>query len=243
MPATGNALVASFGLDLNPLKRDFAQAAQIAQTGSAQVASALRQSMQQASQASPMNWGGLAQQRYSAFLATTPRPRTAADFMPAPAGKYPSPASQEEGGGGFGGLPGGLRTIGLFTALYRLESAYGTAVEKAKKLRAENDAIFSPIGGGTAAEDFWKWARQYQQTRFSVEWEANEFGGRLLVPIDSLRSDFDKFVSGAQGMFPQWWTNVDLRAALTHQLAPTYGANPSVIGLRLDREELWPNPE
>ncbi len=89
-------------------------------------------------------------------------------------------------------------------------------------------------------EDYWRWTRQYQETCYGLEWEAKEFGGRLLVPIDSLKSKFDKFVSGVQEAFPQWWTNPALREALTQQLGEIYAVNPSVIAFRLDREDLWP---
>ena len=89
-------------------------------------------------------------------------------------------------------------------------------------------------------EDFWKWTRTYKQTRHGLEWEANEFGGRLLVPIESLKTQFDKFVAGAKPTFPQWWTNADLRDALARQLGNVYAVNQSVIALRLDREDLWP---
>ncbi len=89
-------------------------------------------------------------------------------------------------------------------------------------------------------EDFWRWTRQYQETCYGLEWEAKEFGGRLLVPIESLKSKFDKFVSGVEKEFPEWLANPALREALTKQLGETYAVSPSVIAIRLDREDLWP---
>lgn len=84
--------------------------------------------------------------------------------------------------------------------------------------------------------------RRYKQDRFDLEWEANEFGGRLLVPPDRLRADFDTFVKRISGQFPRWWTNASLRDALADQLGEDYGVHREVILCRLDREELWQMP-
>jgi Zn-dependent peptidase ImmA (M78 family) len=75
----------------------------------------------------------------------------------------------------------------------------------------------------------------------ALEWEANEFGGRLLVPMDHLKADFDLFVSGVQKEHPSWWTNLTLREVLTKQLCEKYAVHESVISCRLDKEELWPS--
>jgi Zn-dependent peptidase ImmA (M78 family) len=101
------------------------------------------------------------------------------------------------------------------------------------------------LAGGlqfNSLEDFWNWMRRYNQSRPSLEWEANEFGGRLLIPIDHLKADFDAFVAGIQTQFPSWWMNANLREALCSQLGETYGVHKDVISCRLDREELWPTP-
>lgn len=78
-------------------------------------------------------------------------------------------------------------------------------------------------------EDYWAWMRRYNESRYGLEWEANEFAGRLLIPPERLKTDFDAFVLGA-------------REALGSQLGETYGVHKDVISCRLDREELWPNP-
>lgn len=90
-------------------------------------------------------------------------------------------------------------------------------------------------------EDFWKFSRLYSKSKYGLEWEANEFAGRLIVPIDRLKVDFDKFAAGVKGEFPSWWSSMDLRAALTDQLSTTYQVSKDVISCRLDREELWPS--
>jgi Zn-dependent peptidase ImmA (M78 family) len=94
----------------------------------------------------------------------------------------------------------------------------------------------------TSLQVFRNWTQRCQQSRFSLEWEANEFGGRLLVPIDRLKKDFDTFVTQIQDQFPAWWTNSDLRSALADQLGEDYGVHKDVVSCRLDREELWPSP-
>jgi Zn-dependent peptidase ImmA (M78 family) len=91
-------------------------------------------------------------------------------------------------------------------------------------------------------EDYWAWMRRYNESRYGLEWEANEFAGRLLIPPERLSADFDSFVLGVCKSFPAWWTNSNLREALCSQLGESYGVHKDVISCRLDREELWPNP-
>jgi len=91
-------------------------------------------------------------------------------------------------------------------------------------------------------EDFRHWTRQYEESRYMLEWEANEFAGRLLVPVERLKLDFDKFTSEVQDRFPAWWTNTNLRDALATKLAEEYGVHKDVIACRFDREDFWPTP-
>ena len=91
-------------------------------------------------------------------------------------------------------------------------------------------------------DDFRNWTRQYQASRYTLEWEANEFAGRLLAPVERLKADFDAFVGQIEKQFPTWWANRNLREALTDQLAQVYGVHKDVIACRLDREEFWPTP-
>jgi Zn-dependent peptidase ImmA (M78 family) len=51
-------------------------------------------------------------------------------------------------------------------------------------------------------EDFRHWTRRYKEARYTLEWEANEFAGRLLVPVERLKTDFDTIVSHIQTQFP-----------------------------------------
>ena len=98
------------------------------------------------------------------------------------------------------------------------------------------DCVFKSI------EDFRKWTRIYNENRFTLEQQANEFGGRLIVPPDRLQADFDDFVNGVSGRFSSWWTSNHLRNAFCEQASEAYGVSADVIQVRLDREELWPSP-
>ena len=91
-------------------------------------------------------------------------------------------------------------------------------------------------------DDFRNWMQQYQASRHNLEWEANEFAGRLLVPVERLKADFDAFVGQIKTQFPTWWANNNLREALAGQLAEVYGVHKDVIACRLDHEEFWPTP-
>jgi Zn-dependent peptidase ImmA (M78 family) len=91
-------------------------------------------------------------------------------------------------------------------------------------------------------DDFRNWMQQYRASRHNLEWEANEFAGRLLVPVERLKADFDAFVGQIKTQFPTWWANNNLREALAGQLAEVYGVHKDVIACRLDREEFWPTP-
>ena len=91
-------------------------------------------------------------------------------------------------------------------------------------------------------EDFWNWMRKYDDNKGLLEWEAIEFAGRLLVPVERLKTDFDAFTKEIKGQFPSWWTNSNLRESLAVKLGEIYGVHKDVISCRLDRENFWPTP-
>lgn len=79
-------------------------------------------------------------------------------------------------------------------------------------------------------------------SRYWLEQEANEFAGRLLVPVERLRELFDQFARQIGGIMPNWLQSEDLRGKFAEQVAPRFGVHAQSILTRLDREGLWPAP-
>jgi Zn-dependent peptidase ImmA (M78 family) len=77
----------------------------------------------------------------------------------------------------------------------------------------------------------------------SAEYQANEFAGRLLVPVEILQDAFLEYARRAETFDPQWRSIPGLRQRAAEQLAPRFGVNWEVISKRLHREGLWPEPE
>jgi Zn-dependent peptidase ImmA (M78 family) len=77
--------------------------------------------------------------------------------------------------------------------------------------------------------------------RYAIEQEANEFAGRLLVPVERLRECFDQFAAKAAAFMPNWQLSEDLRSKFADSIGPKFGVNAQVILARLDREDLWPS--
>jgi hypothetical protein len=78
----------------------------------------------------------------------------------------------------------------------------------------------------------------------SAEYQANEFAGRLLVPIDLLQRDFLNFTNRAESSLgSSWRTMPDVREYVAEQLAPRFGVNRQVIAKRFHKEGLWPESE
>ncbi len=78
--------------------------------------------------------------------------------------------------------------------------------------------------------------------RYWLEQEANEFAGRLLVPVERLREQFDQFARQIAVIMPGWLQSEDLRTKFAEQVAPRFGVHTQSILTRLDREGLWPAP-
>jgi hypothetical protein len=71
------------------------------------------------------------------------------------------------------------------------------------------------------------------------EREANEFAGRLLVPLEKLKMELDAYVEEIRPA-NQWWHFKEyLRANFAKRVAPLFGVHEKVILVRLIREELW----
>lgn len=65
--------------------------------------------------------------------------------------------------------------------------------------------------------DFARWTASYGGRKYSVEQEANEFAGRLLVPETRLASLFDGFAPEAGLLVPNFMQSESLRNAGTRQ--------------------------
>jgi len=89
-------------------------------------------------------------------------------------------------------------------------------------------------------DDFAVWTKGNHGQQYSLEQTANEFAGRLLVPVDRLRSSFDAFGNLAKDVIPHWFTSPDMRHGFAEKLRDQFEVNTQVIEARLDREEIWP---
>ena len=86
--------------------------------------------------------------------------------------------------------------------------------------------------------DFARWSKDYAGKKYTLEQEANEFAGRLLVPENRLNEFFAEFERSAQDIFGD--LSSDLRNPFCERAAQKFGVNAQVIGVRLDREGIWP---
>ncbi len=94
-------------------------------------------------------------------------------------------------------------------------------------------------------ESFEQFARHFKgedPSRYWLEQEANEFAGRLLVPIERLQELFDQFARQIASIVPDWLQSEDLRIKFAEQVAPRFGVHAQSLLTRLDREGLWPAP-
>lgn len=72
--------------------------------------------------------------------------------------------------------------------------------------------------------------------------EANEFAGRLLVLVGRLQSYYDGLVTVLDAQLPNWRSSPSdsIRDVVAGLMAERFGVNHQVIGVRLDREGIWP---
>ena len=88
--------------------------------------------------------------------------------------------------------------------------------------------------------DFARWNENYGGRKYTVEQEANEFAGRLLVPEARLNAAFDEFAPEAEKLLPNFVVSGPLRDKFAEKIAPRFGVNSQVITIRLDRDAIWP---
>ncbi len=87
--------------------------------------------------------------------------------------------------------------------------------------------------------DFARWNEDYGGRKYTVEQEANEFAGRLLVPERRLRDGFDEFAEQAERLIKNFTMNGQLRHQFAESIGPRFGVNAEVIEIRLDRDGIW----
>lgn len=89
--------------------------------------------------------------------------------------------------------------------------------------------------------DFARWLKLYDGRIYTVEQEANEFAGRLLVPVERLRSIYDDLTTKFRQIMPRGAFPPALRDTFCERAAQKFGVNAQVIATRLDREGIWPS--
>ena len=88
--------------------------------------------------------------------------------------------------------------------------------------------------------DFARWNETYGGQKYTIEQEANEFAGRLLVPDARLLACFDEFAPDAEKLLPNFTQSGSLRDKFAEKVAPRFGVNAQVIAVRLERDAIWP---
>lgn len=88
--------------------------------------------------------------------------------------------------------------------------------------------------------NFARWTDSYGGRKYTLEQEANEFAGRLLVPEARLRALFDEFEVAAEKLLPNFSQSAALRDQFSEHVAPRFGVNAQVVAVRLDRDGIWP---
>jgi hypothetical protein len=88
--------------------------------------------------------------------------------------------------------------------------------------------------------DFARWNEDCRGKKHTVEQEANEFAGRLLVPQTRLTVAFDEFAPAAERLVSNFMQSSSLRDKFSDKVAPRFGVNSQVVAVRLDRDGIWP---
>jgi hypothetical protein len=89
--------------------------------------------------------------------------------------------------------------------------------------------------------DFARWVENFDDTspwkKYQAEQEANEFAGRLLVPVDRLKAYHAEFRTSMAQIFPSM--PFSMREPFCDKAAPKFGVSSQAISVRLDREGIW----
>lgn len=87
--------------------------------------------------------------------------------------------------------------------------------------------------------NFARWTYTLGGNKYTIEQEANEFAGRLLVPKGKLQDCFDEFAKDAEKLIPHFMDSGEIRQKFAEQVAPRFGVNSDVVKIRLDRDGIW----
>jgi len=88
-------------------------------------------------------------------------------------------------------------------------------------------------------DDYRGWAKEPEHYR-RAEYQADEFAGRLLVPLELLREEYDRHQAEARKYDTHWQEIAGMREHIAKKIAPRFGVNHQVIEIRFDREGIWP---
>ena len=91
----------------------------------------------------------------------------------------------------------------------------------------------------TSLPNFARWTSTLGGNKYTIEQEANEFAGRLLVPKGKLQDCFDEFAKDAEKLIPHFMDSGEIRQKFAEQVAPRFGVNSEVVEIRLDRDGIW----
>jgi uncharacterized protein DUF955 len=88
-------------------------------------------------------------------------------------------------------------------------------------------------------EEFKRWAAAPSHYA-NAEYQANEFAGRFLVPVEILTREYDHHREALASGMPHWREVEGMRQFIARKISPRFGVNHQVIEVRLDREGIWP---
>lgn len=89
-------------------------------------------------------------------------------------------------------------------------------------------------------DDFAVWTKGNHGQQYTLEQTANEFAGRLLVPVGRLQAAFEVFSEAAKNVIPNWYSSTEMRHSFAEKLRDQFEVNTPVIETRLEREGIWP---
>jgi Zn-dependent peptidase ImmA (M78 family) len=93
-------------------------------------------------------------------------------------------------------------------------------------------------GRPTSETEFILWEAG-QNNYTSAEYQADEFAGRFLVPLDILKYEFNAQCQKLDNSGIAWREIEGMREYVAKQIAPRFGVNHQVIEVRFDREGIW----